>query len=276
MTRRALPSVLAALAIAIGAVALLAPNHGQAIDPVAQAADATVNAGTAEFGLAGKVTAAGQTIPLSGNGVMDMRGLRGRMTINTQVPGAGQVSIEELIDGTTFYVKVPQMARVAGGKQWMKLDLAALGKAEGVDLSGALQGGQNNPADMLGALKGVGASRKVGEEAIGGALTTHYHADIDLQKAVEAVGDAKTAGALKQVYEQSGIKTMPVDVWIDRSGRVRREQLAMSFGSGAEQAGVDMTIDFTRFGVPLDVTPPPADQVLDGNAFLGALGGKSG
>jgi hypothetical protein len=37
-----------------------------------------------------------------------------------------------------------------------------------------------------------------------------------------------------------------------------------------------MTIEFTRFGVPVDVTPPPADQVMDAGALLGALGGRSG
>jgi hypothetical protein len=36
-----------------------------------------------------------------------------------------------------------------------------------------------------------------------------------------------------------------------------------------------MTISFTRFGVPVDTTPPPADQVMDAGAFLGA-GSTSG
>jgi hypothetical protein len=39
---------------------------------------------------------------------------------------------------------------------------------------------------------------------------------------------------------------------------------------------MDMTIEFTRFGVPVDVTPPPSNQVMDAGALLGAFGGQSG
>ena len=38
---------------------------------------------------------------------------------------------------------------------------------------------------------------------------------------------------------------------------------------------MDMTISFTRFGVPVDTTPPPDDQVLDAGSLL-ALAGRAG
>jgi hypothetical protein len=36
---------------------------------------------------------------------------------------------------------------------------------------------------------------------------------------------------------------------------------------------MDMTVSFTRFGVPVDTTPPSADQVFDAGGLLSSLGG---
>ena len=65
---------------------------------------------------------------------------------------------------------------------------------------------------------------------------------------------------------------MPVDVWVDKSGLVRREQ--MSFAGN--QFSMNMTIDFIRFGVPVDVNPPPDDQVLDMSSLLSSASKLSG
>jgi len=274
MTWRVLGTLAAALAIVGVAVALLAPNHGNAIDPVANAAQTTAQAGSAEFGLAGSVTAAGQTIPLKGNGVIDLKNQRARMNFAMTMPGLGEMDIEELMNGTTMYMRFPaQLAqRLPGGKQWVKVDLQALGKASGVDMKQLMQAGQNNPTDVLEALRAVGSSRKVGDENIGGAPTTHYAATIDLAKAASTIPDKQQQESVKQLFASSGLQSIPVDVWVDRSGRVRRESVKFSAGGNA----LDMTMDFTRFGVPVDTTPPPDDQVMDMSALLGAAGAGSG
>lgn len=268
MTWRILGPLAGALAVVGVTVALLAPNHGAAIDPVAQAADTTAAAGTAEFGIAGSVTAEGQTIPLNGNGVIDMRDARMRMSVGFPIPGLGQTNVEELFDGSAFYVRFPAALaqRLPGGKQWMKMNLAAMGKAAGVDLAQMTQANESNPADMLKALKGVGNSHVAGDETIRGAATTHYHADIDLEKAAERVADKQTADSIKQLLKSSDGTSMPVDVWIDRAGRVRRESVKYN----AAGVGIDMTIEYSRFGVSVDTAPPPADQVIDAGALLGA------
>jgi hypothetical protein len=148
-------------------------------------------------------------------------------------------------------------------------DLDALGKASGVDVKQLMHANQSNPADMVKALKGVGSSRLVGTENVRGAVTKHYRADVDLNKAAERVPDKKAADTVKQMFKSSGLSSFPVDVWIDRAGRVRRE----SFSFSAPAMVMEMTIEFTRFGVPVDTTPPPADQVMDAGALLSAAGG---
>ena len=111
----------------------------------------------------------------------------------------------------------------------------------------------------------------MGQENIDGAPTTHYAATIDLAKAADRISDKQTVANVKQMFKASGLSTIPVDVWVDRSGRVRREGIKMT----GPQFSMDMTIDYTRFGVPVDTTPPPADQTMDAGALLGALGSGS-
>jgi hypothetical protein len=268
MKWRILGALAGALAVAGVAVALLAPSNGTILDPVAQAANVTSAAGTAEFGISGNVTTAGQSIPLNGNGAVDMKNQRMRMSMSFPIPGFGSMKTDALFDGNAFYMHLPDALarRIPLGKSWMKIDLAALAKSSGVDLKGLTQPNQSNPADMLQALKAVGSSRKIGTENIRGVATTHYRATIDPKKAVDRIPDKASAGALKQMLSTSGLTAIPIDVWIDRAGRVRRESMKFS----AAGTGMDMTIEFTRFGVPVDTTPPPADQVLDAGKLLGA------
>jgi hypothetical protein len=271
MTWRIVGALAGALAVVAVVVALLAPSDGTVLDPVAQAANATTAAGTAEFGIAGHVTAAGQSIPLNGNGAIDMRNQRMRMSMSFPVPGFGSMKTDALFDGDALYMHLPDAVaqRIPLGKSWMKLDLAALAKSSGVDLKQLTQGNQGNPADFLQALKGVGSSRKLGSENIGGVATTHYRATIDPKKALDQIPDKQGGGTLKQMLSTSGLDSIPLDVWVDRAGRVRRESIKVS----AAGTAMDMTVSFTRFGVPVDTTPPSADQVFDAGALLGSLGG---
>jgi type II secretory pathway pseudopilin PulG len=272
MTWRVLGPLAGAIAIVGVVVALLAPSNGRVIDPVAKAADTTAAAGTVAFQISGSISADGKNIPLSGDGAIDMRNTRMRMTMNFPVPGAGNFDIEELLDGTTIYMRMPAAVtqRLPGGKAWMKLDLKELGKASGIDFDKAMQANQQNPGDMLEALKGVSDSKVVGHESIRGANTTHYHADVDLKKAVEQVAtDKEGAERFRQMADSIGVSSVPVDVWIDGTGRVARQTTKFS----STQFSMDFTIDYTRFGVPVDVTPPPDDQVMDAGAFLGAANG---
>jgi hypothetical protein len=242
---------------------------------VADAADTTAAAGTAEFGIAGTITAAGQSIPLQGNGAVDMRNSHMRMSMSFPVPQYGSLQMDEIFDGSAFYLHFPDALaqRIPGGKSWMKMDLESLGKSSGVDFKQLMQANQGNPTDMLAALKGVGSSREIGQENIGGVATTHYQATIDLNKAAQRIPDRKTADSVKQMFSAAGVSSFPIDVWIDRAGRVRRE----SFKFAAAGTAMSMTITFTAFGTPVDVTPPPADQVMDAGALLGAVGaGTSG
>jgi hypothetical protein len=62
--------------------------------------------------------------------------------------------------------------------------------------------------------------------------------------------------------------TIPVDVWVDGAGRVRRETMSFSYGKALRGAQMAMTMNFSDFGSPVTVTVPPADQVQDVTSLI--------
>ena len=60
--------------------------------------------------MSGKVSAAGQEIPLKGEGVFDLKAKRGQLTMTTSVPGQGDVRVEEIIDGLVLYMRSDALA----------------------------------------------------------------------------------------------------------------------------------------------------------------------
>ena len=58
----------------------------------------------------------------------------------------------------------------------------------------------------------------------------------------------------------SGVKKLPIDVWIDGDGYVRKVQYAQRTGSSQP---VRITMNLHDFGAPVTVKPPPANSVVD-------------
>jgi hypothetical protein len=155
-----------------------------AVDPVAQAATKTRSAGSVEVAMSGKASAAGQEIPLQGEGVFDLKAQRGRFTMTTSVPGQDGVKIEEIVDGLVLYMHSDALTKgLPGGKRWLKIDLKAAAGKQGVDITQlqSLSGG-GDPTQFLTYLAKAGDVRKVGSEDVNGTPTTHYHATIDFEK----------------------------------------------------------------------------------------------
>ena len=129
--RRLLPVLLVCALTPIAAGCGAEKSVKNAVDPVAQAATNTVNSGSVEVAMSGKVSAAGQEIPLKGEGVFDLKAKRGRLTMTTSVPGQGDVRVEEIMDGLVLYMRSDALAgALPGGKKWLKIDLVAAGRQD--------------------------------------------------------------------------------------------------------------------------------------------------
>ncbi|HEX9531078.1 MAG TPA: hypothetical protein VF954_08060 [Acidimicrobiales bacterium] len=200
-------------------------------------------------------------------------------TVTVQVPRAG--SIEVVYSGHVIYERIPQLAAQTG-KAWVKIDLDNLGKRAGVSgLSSLAQGSGGDPSEGLSYLRGaVGAVVTAGHEKVRGVQTTHYKATTDVNRAAAQLPVAQQA-TTKQISDQFGITTIPVEVWIDAQGRARRVQITIVYSGAHLPAGfpanalpqrVESTAEFYDFGTPVSVTVPPADQAAD----LAQLAGQGG
>lgn len=94
------------------------------------------------------------------------------------------------------------------------------------------------PAKLLALLRSAEVgSERVGGEDVRGEPSDHYRLTVDAKKAQ---------------FQDSGLKTAQVDVWIGQEGILRRVR--------ANDNG-PFTIEFFDFGVTVDIEPPPASEI---------------
>ena len=201
----------------------------------------------------------GPGIKGSGSGVFDTGPSRsGQLSMKVTVRGM-EVPIDSVIAGNVLYMRSSVFSQLGlpANKQWIKVDLGKLAQQRGVDLS-SLANTSPTPTSALSYLRGSGRVREVGKESIDGAETTHYKVTVDLEKAA-ARSDPDTRQALRRVIKSSGVKTLPVDVWVDGKGYVRKVQYAQR----ASGQNVKVTMNLHDYGKPVTVKPPPADSVVD-------------
>jgi hypothetical protein len=233
------------------------------LDPVASAATKTEKSGGEHmtFRVRVRLPGNGGSFVVSGSGDFDSTKNRGRASLQfaglPQLPGKG----EEIVDGTVVYFRFPALEnKLPGGKRWLKIDLEKQGRAMGVDLNSLMQNSTGDPTQMLHYLESASTGvQKIGTETVAGAATTHYSSVVDLDKLAQARPREKTS--IRHLEQLTGVHDIPVDVWIDGDGYVRK--LKESIATAPPEMKMVMSFQLSSFGKQVTVTPPPADQVLD-------------
>jgi hypothetical protein len=176
--------------------------------------------------------------------------------LNMEVSGGSTTkALQMRLLGSDVYLRLP------GANVWQRFDASELSGQPGVDTS--------NPTTAIEYLRGVSDSiTEQGTETVRGVRTRRLRAEIDLAKTAERLGGA--ARSRVQALSQLGVDTLPIDVWIDDQGHVRREFFTMDVSQGGQRVKVAMTMELFDFGVQVDVQPPPDDRVKEGDpAALG-------
>jgi hypothetical protein len=230
----------------------------EAVNPLAKAVSATQAESTARMTFTTQGDVAGQSIKGNGSGIVQFKPAKAQL--NLKMSAAGQeIAIDEVMDGTTMYMKLPKqaMAGVPGGKSWIKLDLD---KASGGALSGAMNASQD-PASQLKLLTALSGAKEVGKEKIGGDQTTHYHGELDYKQVAKS-GPEDLRKAADLALKVMANTTIPVDVWVDGKGRVRQQRLELNTKavSGSPGQKQTMTIGYSDFGVDASGIKAPADS----------------
>jgi hypothetical protein len=185
---------------------------------------------------------------------------------------------------TAVYVHAPSVAsQVKPGAEWLKFTASAIPSSVTKSVNpGALS--SVNPQKALAALSASISVHKLGTTTVRGTSTTHYSVTISATKLVAALPKSQQAGEAKAL-KQAGVTTIPVQVYIDGSGYVRRISVALSHlklstGSGSGSAGqsgsVSVLVDLFNFGAHVHVAAPPASKTVSGDKLVSQLLGGVG
>jgi hypothetical protein len=252
--------------LALLALTLLSGCGGGGADPslFAAAVRNTEAAGGAEIVFSMRMETPGLPEPLemSGNGVEDASKRRGHFTFESPMTG----SMEMVSDDMTMYMRSDLFAAALGGKDWMKIDMKRAMSSFGLDLGASGQFGQS-ASEQLRMLRAVsGDVSEEGHEQVAGVDTTHYSATVDLRRYPDVMPEDQREAARKGVerlIELSGQSEFPMGVWIDGDQRVRRMTWQQEMRQGSVEVKMDITAEYVRFGVPVDVDVPDDDDVFD-------------
>jgi hypothetical protein len=286
-------AVLAAAGIAAAGSGCGSSSVSNTVDPVAQAATTSTKAKGFQMNLAMKMTsgAVPQAINMSGHGSFTPAQKLGQMSLVMQLPGAagqalggGSLAFQEILDGTTIYMKMPAVitSKLPGGKPWLKIDLNELGSVGGLSSLGSLTNNPttSDPAQMLDYLRAEsGGIKQVGAATIHGVPTTEYKATIQLDKYPNLLPQAKRAAAqqaIQQLESMTKLHSIPINVWIDNQHLVRQIQFAFHTQASGQSIQAQMTMQLTHYGPQPAPTPPPADQVGDFTSLLRQAAAASG
>jgi hypothetical protein len=240
---------------------------GGQVDPavIAEAAAKTKDAKTARIATLVRVVEPGGQQRFGGRGRFDFERRAGEMTLSLieGEPGAGGGNAKAVFVDSSVYYQLPPGA-LAGDKRWIRLDLQNVADASGLDFGPLVQGSQADPTQYLLWLSALGPGiTKIGEEEVRGVPTSRYRAAVDLnllEQQAPPGKEAEWAAYVQALRDRLGLAFIPVEVWVDGDGLIRR--FNHEYGFSTEGTTAVVTTELFGFGVSVNVQAPPIDDVV--------------
>jgi hypothetical protein len=279
-----LPLVLVLTSLSVLAACAEQPAPVSPRDAVLNAMTAVYEAGTVHEELKMSISGDGESFTFSAEADVDNENQRIGMTMDLGMLGG---TMEMVVDKGVLYMRSPTFQEV--GTDWISMDPTKLDPATAAQLGG-FGAGTMDPSAFVGLFAGVFDVKVSGEREIDGVTTTHYVGTIDLKKVLEGfsdvVGEEADAATREQLemaleqFEALGIdEKLPFEIWIDPEGLPRRQEITMDFGDlvpGSEDVRMEMTVDLSDFGEPVDIEVPDPSDVTDMTDTLAGAGGAPG
>lgn len=240
---------------------------GEQVAPevIAEAAAKTTEAKTARIATVVRVAEPGGQQRFRGRGRFDFERRAGEMTLTLVEgeAGTGFGNAKAVFVDSSVYYQLPPGA-LAGGKRWIRLDLQNVADASSLDFGPLVQGSQADPTQYLLWLGALGPGiTKIGEEEVRGVPTSRYRAAVDLnllEQQAPPGKEAEWAAFVQTLRDRLGLAFIPVEVWVDDEGLIRR--FNHEYGFSAEGTTAVVTTEIFDFGTPVSVQAPPVDAVV--------------
>lgn len=204
----------------------------------------------------------------TGTGLADFRAGSMSLEMTMKLPQNSQtVAAKLLFLSGVMYEQIPGIDRVAPGKSWVSIDLAAITKVPGSSVG--VLGGGSNPAAMLRLLTSQGAQvTDVGAKVIDGVTTEEYHVVLSAAVIQHQIATANVPAWLRSAMASVTVGPISQNVYVDRSGQLRRTEMVTSSTVGGRSITSSESMDYYDYGVPVQISAPPATQVLPMEQFL--------
>lgn len=230
-------------------------------------------------------SAGGGVMTGRGRGAFDYASQSGYFTVEMTHDSFGTLTVRSIMDFPLMYMNMSEMLRRfrAGDlppqlKPWIRMDLDAVGEELGIDLGAMMSFGRSDLGSYALYTKGMVDVERVGEEEIRNKRATLYSGTMDFHKLLEEDLPEDVRSSLETTIEMMGTSRIPLDVWVDSSGRMVRQRMEMPMPLGATGESVTSTMDMTYFGFgrEVDVDLPPERKVMDFKELLELAPGGSG
>lgn len=271
LTRRNSMRKLAVLLVAVVALTACGESEVDLVSSVQQAASSTFDARSARVSFTTETM--GQEMTL--DGVFDFADKVAEVSGDGTSFGMGGETtfLYDFSDSLLMYMSLPPEAQAELGGSWLELDLAEAMVQAGidVDLAAVIQAQSSDPTSALQFLEGAETVTEVGQEELRGTETTHYEVVVNLQKTVDAA-DPAVRDDMQTLVDLYTVETIPMEVWIDDDGRVRKFVQTIDYDTFELPGDIDLgplagttstvSAEYYEFGTPVDVSfPDPADTV---------------
>ncbi|MGW2225429.1 hypothetical protein [Streptomyces formicae] len=248
-----------------------AKEGGIKVSPIAALKSVETSTDKADTAKVDGTTTMGTQSTMDMKGVMGWSdGITGDVTVSftggtqaQQMEQLGQSKINYRYLKNGFYANMgPKFAAQAGGgKHWVEYDydtLAQMSGAAGEVFKDQMQNATPNQSVKM--LLASGDVKRVGEETVRGTKATHYSGTVDvtdLTKKSANLDDAKTA-ELKKQFEQAGMSTEQIDIWVDGDDLLVKKIEKADTKNGPFR----QTAYYTDYGTPLSVEKPASSDTV--------------
>jgi hypothetical protein len=250
----------------VGAALVLGGSGGAAAqEAVANAAAQTMSSQSADMSLSVDVSVLGINESVTANGAFDFAQKTGTMSMTIPVDGS-QYSTQEIIIGSTVYVNVSGLSGgLAPSKPWI---------SESVDQSNSsgMGLGTLDPTTMLQQLQTAGGTvTSLGLTTYDGTAVTEYAATLPSSAMMGDIGNLPPSW--QQGVSGLNLPDMHMNIYVTQDNLLKALELpSYSVSFSGQSMSMDMKLVLSNYGTPVNVTPPPADEVQPLSSFGGGLG----
>jgi hypothetical protein len=179
-------------------------------------------------------------------------GSRGRVTLTVDSPRLDTLPQEHVFIGHEVWWRSERIASdLPPGKEWVHA-------TEPIPLV------MFTPVDYAHMLRLADDVREVDDDS----ATTHYEGVVDIATFTTEAGGASEM-RFRDIFSRRATR-FPIDAWIDDDGTPTRVDVTIRTATGGRY---DLRTDFVEIGVRVDAEPPPADTVIEQDAYFAIRSG---